>query len=197
MLTGHATELNDICTAKCETSELIDQALRTFVHFTAKFRDDYLPSDHDVERCIHSLLDSRIFKDNADYVRTQLIYSLLQEDDLSLIYIIASFLLLDGQHNEDSFDKMNKEGVFARLVELIKHKRDEDPRLHKLLMKLLYEMSRVQRLSIEDLKHVDDEFIKDQFQIIEEYSDDIDDPYHYHVIRVLVSSGASNSNLHP
>jgi hypothetical protein len=82
---------------------------------------------------------------------------------------------------------MNKEGSFSRLVELIKSRKDEDSRLHRLLLELLYEMSRMQRLSLEDLANVDDDFVKCQFQITEELSDDVDDPYHYPVIRVLVS----------
>jgi hypothetical protein len=82
---------------------------------------------------------------------------------------------------------MNKEGSFSRLVELIKSRKDEDSRLHRLLLELLYEMSRMQRLSLEDLANVDDDFVKYQFQITEELSDDVDDPYHYPVIRVLVS----------
>ena len=81
---------------------------------------------------------------------------------------------------------MNSEGAFPRLVDLIKSKRGEDWRLHKRLLELLYEMSRLQRLGVEDLAHVDDEFIHFQFQNIEELSGDGDDPYHYPVIRVLV-----------
>jgi hypothetical protein len=34
---------------------------------------------------------------------------------------------------------------------------------------------------------VDDDFIACLFNIIEELSDDVDDPYHYPVIRVLVN----------
>jgi len=44
----------------------------------------------------------------------------------------------------------------------------------------------VQRISTEDLASVDDDFIVCLFNIIEELSDDVDDPYHYPVIRVLV-----------
>ena len=50
---------------------------------------------------------------------------------------------------------MNKEGAFARLLDLIQTLRNEDseggPSLHRLLMDLLYEMSRIQRVKIEDL----------------------------------------------
>lgn len=179
-------EINEICAQKAETTELIDQALRTFVHVTAKYRDEYLPSEDDIDRCTDKLLESQLFRDNADYVRTQLIYSLLQEDDLAFVHIIASILLTDGRQNEGTFEAMNREGAFARLVDLMKTRREDDHRLFKHLLKVLYEMSRVQRLSIEDLGHVDDEFIKSLYQLIEGYSDDIDDPYHYPVIRVLL-----------
>lgn len=50
---------------------------------------------------------------------------------------------------------MNEEGVFARLLELIQSLRGDDTDggagLHRLLMDLLYEMSRIQRVKIEDL----------------------------------------------
>ena len=46
---------------------------------------------------------------------------------------------------------MNEEGVFTRLVELIQERKDDDAGLHRLLLELLYEMSRIQRLRIEDL----------------------------------------------
>jgi len=82
---------------------------------------------------------------------------------------------------------MNREGCFPRLVDLIKQGEMGDARLHRLLLEVLYEMSRVQTLSVADLSGIDDGFIKYLFQIIEELSDDANDPYHYPVIRVLVS----------
>lgn len=50
---------------------------------------------------------------------------------------------------------MNEEGAFARLLELIQAMRSEEAvggaGLHRLLMDLLYEMSRIQRVKTEDL----------------------------------------------
>lgn len=50
---------------------------------------------------------------------------------------------------------MNKEGSFPRLLELIQSQKSDDRNdgagLHRLLMELLYEMSRIQRVKIEDL----------------------------------------------
>ena len=102
---------------------------------------------------------------------------------------------------------MNEEGAFPRLVELIQQKRDGDAGLHRMLLELLYEMSRIQRLRAADLSwsltstgrtgskvdkepavSIDDDFISYMFQIIESLSDDVADPYHYPIIRVLVRS---------
>ncbi len=114
-------------------------------------------------------------------------YSLLQEDEPASLLVIATFLLFDGRQNEPTFEMIHHEGCFPRLVDLIKKGNRDDTRLHRLLLELLYEMSRVQKITSEDLGVVDDDFCQYLFQIIEELSDDVDDPYHYPVIRVLVS----------
>ena len=46
---------------------------------------------------------------------------------------------------------MNEEGVFPRLIELIQEKKDDELGLHRMLLEVLYEMSRIQRLRLEDL----------------------------------------------
>lgn len=126
-------------------------------------------------------------------MRRQLLYGLLQEDDLKTLHMISSFLLFDGRQNESTFLAMNEEGSFPRLLELLQRKHDNNEEgevdtawLDRLLMDLLYEMSRVQRVRIQDLVLVDDEFIRGLFDIIENLSYDVNDPYHYPVIRVLV-----------
>ena len=82
---------------------------------------------------------------------------------------------------------MIDEGCFSRLLDLISGRdRNEDPALHRLLLDLMYEMSRIERLRYDDLLHVDDHFITYLFGLIEELSDDVHDPYHYPIIRVLV-----------
>lgn len=46
---------------------------------------------------------------------------------------------------------MNDEGAFPTLVELIQGRKDDEAGLHRMLLELLYEMSRIQRLRPEDL----------------------------------------------
>lgn len=65
---------------------------------------------------------------------------------------MAAFLLFDGRTHESAFEMLKAEGVFPRLVELIRDKRDEDTGLHRLLLELLFEMSRMQRLNKGDMR---------------------------------------------
>jgi hypothetical protein len=67
------------------------------------------------------------------------------------LHIAAALLLFDGRANESTFEMMQSESGFIRLVDLIRKKRDEAAELHRLLLELLFEMSRVQRLGKEDL----------------------------------------------
>ena len=68
-----------------------------------------------------------------------------------VLFFITSILLADGRQNEMTFEMMNEEGTFPRLVELIQSMKDGDVFLHRMLLELLYEMSRIQRLRFEDL----------------------------------------------
>ena len=46
---------------------------------------------------------------------------------------------------------MNEEGVFPRLIDLVQTIKDQDLDLHRMLLELLYEMSRIQRIRTEEL----------------------------------------------
>ena len=70
---------------------------------------------------------------------------------MDTLYLIVAFLLYDGRKNDRTFEMMNEGGNFPKLVELIKDNGHNDTDFHRLLMELLYEMSRMQRLRFEDL----------------------------------------------
>ncbi|KAK2610321.1 hypothetical protein N8I77_003764 [Diaporthe amygdali] len=180
-------ELQEIVSvAQCDSYETIDDSLRSWLYLVSTCRDNFLHSEDDVASCSQMLIDSPIFCGHQDYVRTQIMYSLLQEDDPTTLNVIANFLLLDGRSDETTFKSMIDEGCFPKLVELIKSRRDDDRRLHRLLLELMYEMGRIERLRVDDLLCVDDDFVIYMFQLIEGLSDDVNDPYHYPIIRVLL-----------
>lgn len=174
--------------------ENIDDSLRSWLCLASRCRAELSPSGYDAAECSERLLAGSLFDVNPEYVRTQIVYSLLQEDEAGALYVIASFLLLDGRRENAVFRSMVGEGCFHRLLDLIDGRRDqEDPGLHRLMLELLYEMSRIERLRTEDLMHVHDGLVTYLFQLIEGLSDDAHDPYHYTVIRVLVSVGPAES----
>lgn len=73
---------------------------------------------------------------------------------MDVLHIVAAFLLFDGRTHDVAFEMLKSEGVFPRLVELIRDKRDNDTGLHRLVLELLFEMSRMQRLSRGDLSRL-------------------------------------------
>jgi hypothetical protein len=160
-----------------------------------KYRDQLLESQDEVAVCARILIDSKIYRENKDYVRTQIIHSLLQEDEAATLYAIVSLLIIDGLDDESVFSRMVDEACFPRLLDLINARRDDDPRLHQLLLQLMYEMSRIERLHVDNLLLVDDNFVQYLFQLIEHVSDDAHDPYHYPTIRVLVSRTFAQTNM--
>ena len=187
----------------CEAHAQIDDVLRSWLFLSAKYREPFLShpdqpsSDEDISLCSSRLQASTVFQDNADYVRMQIIYSLLGEEDTDPLHVIANFLLLDGRDNEATFPCMIDEGCFPKLLELIGGRRQSDPRLHRLLLELMYEMSRVERLRPTDLMQVEDSFVAYLFELIEGVGDDVNDPYHYPVIKVLVRNTLQFSPASP
>jgi hypothetical protein len=181
-------ELDDTISKDYQTHTLIDNALRSYLTLATTFRSEYVKSDYDVARCSYMLQSSPLFQNHADYIRRQIVQCLLEDDDPSVLRVSASFLLADARQNESTFELMNKEGAFRRLVDLISDPRqqDEEAEVHRMLMELLYEMSRIQKITTEDLLHVQDGFVTHLFDIIEQISGDVHDPYHYPVIRVVL-----------
>jgi hypothetical protein len=71
---------------------------------------------------------------------------------LNVLLLVTATLLLDIRETETTAELLNEEGAFTRLVDLISSpKQNEDVVLHRMLMELLYEMSRIQRIRPEDL----------------------------------------------
>jgi hypothetical protein len=102
------------------------------------------------------------------------------------LHLAAAIFLFDGRGDESAFEMMQDEGAFARLVNLISDRRDDASGLYRMLLELLFEMERIQKLTREDMVVIDDNFILYLFQLIEQLSDDAEDPYHYPIIRVLL-----------
>lgn len=166
-------EIQEILSTPCGSEDLIDNALRSYLGLTTKYKgtdihtdtdtsqltttDEYLHTTLSLTQCLYKLFTSNIFATHADYVRRQIIFGLLQEDDPKTLQLIVTILLFDGRQNETTLQMMNEVGVFPRLLELLQMRTSEgdeegnEEGLQRLLMDMLYEMSRIQRVRIEDL----------------------------------------------
>ncbi|RMZ87570.1 hypothetical protein DV736_g5208, partial [Chaetothyriales sp. CBS 134916] len=180
-------ELDCLLSQEYPTHSDIDDGLRSYLSLIAHSRGNVIQTEYELGRCAYKLASSSLFGLHADYIRHQFVYSLLQEDDAGTLLGTTSFLLADARTTERTFEVLNEAGAFTRLVDLIGSLKDEDEEgLHHLLMELLYEMARIQKISLDDLEYVDDNFVCRLFDMIEQVSNDVSDPYHYPVIRVLL-----------
>ncbi|RMD42374.1 hypothetical protein DV735_g2791, partial [Chaetothyriales sp. CBS 134920] len=182
------TELDSLLAQECTAHSDIDHTLRSYLSLIAHSRGNAIQTDDELDQCAYKLATSPLFGLHADYIRRQFVYSLLQEDDTGTLLATASFLLVDARTTTRTFEVLNEAGAFTRLIDLIgkSPKHEEEEGLDRLLMQLLYEMARIQEISLADLGYVGDEFVCRLFDIIEQVSNDVSDPYHYPVIRVLL-----------
>ncbi|EXJ60224.1 hypothetical protein A1O7_04376 [Cladophialophora yegresii CBS 114405] len=179
--------LEETVSKQCDTHDSIDDTLRSYIDLIGSCRERFLPSDYDLARCALKLQESPLFAAHADYVCRQFVHCLIEDDEPNVVLVATSFLIAHARSNEATYQLMNQEGAFLRLIDLIESpKQHGHEGIHRLLMELLYDMSRIQRIKTDDLARVHDDFVKMLFEIIEQVSDDVDDPYHYPTIRVLL-----------
>ena len=112
---------------------------------------EYITTEDHLGHCAYLLYASPLFAQHDIYIRQQLVYCLLQENRLNVLRIAVIFLLADARENEKTFDLLNNEGAFPRLVELIAQPTKDEESLHRALMEMLYEMSRVHKITNQDL----------------------------------------------
>ncbi|KAI1332188.1 hypothetical protein F5Y16DRAFT_357075 [Xylariaceae sp. FL0255] len=174
-------ELHKVVSTPCDAAQHqeIDDALRAWLQLASA-----CPSNH-VALCSRFLLHGRLFLANSDYVRTQIIHSFFQFDDAPYLYPIANFLLLHGREDQSAFRCMIDDSCFKRLLELINLHTDQHPPLHQILVELMYEMSRVEPLRLQDLALVDDAFVHYLFHLVQ-VPWDYSDPFLKSIIQVLL-----------
>ncbi|KAK9367355.1 hypothetical protein V1509DRAFT_647853 [Lipomyces kononenkoae] len=180
-------ELDDMISRQIYSSSLIDSAVRSFLRFTALYVDEYLVADEDLMRCCYKFIDCPVFAKHRGHVRRKLITTLVKSTcSEQTMIIIGVILLLDGRVHVDTFEMMTEEQACRVVIEVLWHRRDYGPRLHRIFLELLYEMCRVQRLQYSDMEAVAEDFVEYLFQAIENNEDYDSDPYSYSVIRILL-----------
>ncbi|MCJ1461899.1 hypothetical protein MMC07_000498 [Pseudocyphellaria aurata] len=179
-------ELEEILSVQCRSQEHLDYVLRAYLSFILEHKCDYIKTGDDFTRCAVKLLESQLFAAQKTYVRMQMVSSVMQEDSADTLHILVAFLFCDGRQNENTFFLMGDIGIFSRLLALIEMGTDDETGLHLLMLKLIYEMSRIQQLRVEELGLISEESIVYLFVMIEELADHVEDSYHYPLVKLLL-----------
>ena len=144
-------KIEAVLSTECDTHDGIDDVLRSYLALLTEHYLEFITTEDHLGHCAYLLYASALFSQHSAYIRQQLIYCLLQDDDINVLRITVVFLMADARENEQTFELLNKEGAFPRLVDLIAHPKENEESLHRSLMELLYELSRVQTIANDDL----------------------------------------------
>ncbi|EWC45511.1 hypothetical protein DRE_05369 [Drechslerella stenobrocha 248] len=181
-------ELDSILNIACPTQHQVDTQLRTYLQLISQYSEEYLQSEYDIVKCGIRLLESKVFNEHQSYARRRLVGRFPKEPaDSARLHVITAALLYDGLEHSKTFELMMDQNAFERLILLIWK---DAPKLnfgfHKLLLEVTYEMCRIQKLRLQDLEVLDDDFIKYLLELVEDGNGDTDDPYNYAIIKVLL-----------
>ena len=144
-------ELDEIVRAPCTKQNAIDSALKSYLNLTAHFAPQYLTTDYGWVNCAFKLLESPLFKEHKSHVRRRMCGRLRKEQPAPRLQLVATVLLYDGRQDQKVFEQMQGEGLFVRLVGLLRERKESDPLMWWTCLELLYEMSRIQMVRSEDL----------------------------------------------
>jgi hypothetical protein len=148
---GTFAELDEIVKTPCGNQHAIDGALKAYLSFVANFAHEYLRTDYDWAKCAFKLLGAQLFQKHKNYVRRRMFGRLRKEQSTPRLQLVATILLYDGRETQKVFEHMLEEGLFVRLLGLVRETKEQDPIMWSVCLDLLYEMSRIQRVRHEDL----------------------------------------------
>ncbi|EED79372.1 predicted protein, partial [Postia placenta Mad-698-R] len=195
------------------TLDRLDATLRRFVSFCAAYHEQYLQSPLQMEHAYDLLLASELLAFHSERMSDILLDDARNATDPHLQLILYSVLLAYGRQNM-SFLRSQKR--WQPLLPLLMDNvvLDVDPgvedtysglvtgsssggqaatavpieaKLRSLSVRLLYEVCRVQKLSLPELEIFSDTFIDYLFELVEQTRHMQDETFNYSVIKLIVA----------
>ncbi|TFK29466.1 hypothetical protein FA15DRAFT_582172 [Coprinopsis marcescibilis] len=210
------SELEDILRVLNEdepTLSLLDSTLRRFLTLCATYHEQYLQSPLQLEHAFGLLLDSELFQFHSERMCENIVEDALKTTDPHSLFIFFNTLYFHGcrrvealrnqkrwhplmpllmdhilveidPDTEDTFfgGAGNRNSVFTGNVPV-----PIEVKLRSLGVKLLYEVCRVQKLSVQELRIFDDAFVDYLFDLVEQTRYMQDDAFNYSVIKLIVA----------
>ncbi|CAL1710236.1 unnamed protein product [Somion occarium] len=209
----------------CTLSRL-DSTLRSFISLCSSYHEQYLQSPLQLEHSCDLLLASELFTFHSERMCELLLHDAQRTTDPHSQLILYNILLSFGRRNS-TFLRSHKrwEPVLPLLMDHITLEIDPDVddtfiggstsgsssgayrglavpievKLRSLSIRLLYEVCRVQKLSLHDLKLFNDGFIAHLFDLVEQTRNQQDESFNYSVIKLIVALNEQFmvASLHP
>ncbi|KAG1737559.1 uncharacterized protein EDB91DRAFT_1140617 [Suillus paluster] len=199
------------------TLSMLDTALRRFVSLCASYHEQFLQSPMQLEHACSLLLDSELFAFHSERMCELAIEDVESKTDPHSQLILYSVLLFHGRRqsnfirshkhwqplipllmdhvlveiNPDTEDvylgaPSISSGSGSRSSIVIGHIPIE-AMLRSLGVRLLYEVCRVQKMSVQDLSVFNDQFIDSLFELVEQTRFMSDETLNYSVIKLIVA----------
>ncbi|KAG6917370.1 hypothetical protein DXG01_002835 [Tephrocybe rancida] len=195
------------------TLSLLDSTLRRFLALCAAYHEQYLQSPLQLEHACELLMDSELFLFHSERMCEILVDDLQSQTDPHAQLIFYHVLLCYGRRKADFFRSQKRwQPLLPLIMDHILVEIDPDvedtyfgvtggsnnagmthvpvpieAKLRGLGVRLLYEVCRVQKLSVQDLRIFDNAFIEYLFDLVEQTRHMHDERFNYSVIKLVVS----------
>ncbi|EKM78508.1 hypothetical protein AGABI1DRAFT_121557 [Agaricus bisporus var. burnettii JB137-S8] len=208
------SELEDVLklpSDEYQTLALLDAALRRFLTLCAAYHEQYLQSPFQLEHAFETLLDSELFEFHSERMCEIIVDDARSNTDPHSQFICYSILFWYGRRKPD-FLKSHKrwQPLLPLLMDHVLVDIDPDiedtytgavgtsygspsipvpieAKLRSLAVKLLYEVCRTLKFSLQDLRTFNDNFIDQLFDLVEQTRNMQDDTFNYSVIKLIVA----------
>ncbi|KAF5375633.1 hypothetical protein D9757_008514 [Collybiopsis confluens] len=205
------SELEDILTIPFLSSQPIptlgqlDLTLRRSLSLCATYHEQYLSSaSSQMHAACDLILNSELFQFHSDRMLGLIFDGAMENTDPHWVYVALHVLLCLGKRKKDFF-RINArwEPLLPFLMDNIMLEVDEDEderpqaehgvpvpieaKLRGLSVELLYDMSRVQKWFMLDLKIFSDSFLDHLFDLVEQTRHLQDDAFNYSVIKLIAA----------
>ncbi|KAF8057059.1 hypothetical protein FPV67DRAFT_1566264 [Lyophyllum atratum] len=194
------------------TLSLLDSTLRRYLALCAAYHEQYLQSPLQLEHACELILDSELFEFHSERMCEILVEDLQSATDPHTQLIFYHVLLCYGRRRSDFFRSHKRwQPLLPLIMDHILLEIDPDvedtyfgvaggshggfgnvpvpieAKLRSLGVRLLYEVCRIQKFSVQDLRIFDDAFIDYLFDLVEQTRHMHDETFNYSVIKLIVS----------
>ncbi|KAJ7047935.1 hypothetical protein C8F04DRAFT_26461 [Mycena alexandri] len=209
------SELEDILELpkdEVHTLTLLDATLKRYLALCAAYHEQYLQSPLQLEHACNLIVESELFAFHSERMCEIMSEEARSNTDPHSQLIFYHVLLCHGRRRADFF-RSNKRWVplLPFLMDHVLVDIDSDvedtyfgnagasnslsatvpipieAKLRGLCIRLLYEVCRVQKFSVQDLRIFDDSFIDYMFDLVEQTRQMQDETFNYSVIKLLVA----------